>query len=71
MYYIKLLYMFRISELSKNLTVTIPNDTTPHHSVWQCTAKDLQTAFITGDESNLTISANSLWFKTPKLIPLM
>ena len=61
----------KFQDWSKILTVTIPNDTTPHHSVWQCTAKDLQTAFITGDESNLTISVNSLWFKTPKLIPLM
>ena len=53
------------------LTVTIPIDTTPHHSAWQCTAKDIETAFITGGDANLTISGNYLWLRTPKLIPLM
>ena len=43
----------------------------PHHSVWQCTAKDIETAFITGGESDLTISGYYLWLRTPKLIPLM
>jgi len=51
------------------LTVTIPIDTTPHHSAWQCTAKDIETAFITGGEANLTISGNYLWLRTHKLIP--
>ena len=52
-----------------NLTVTIPIDTTPHHPAWQCTAKDIETAFITGGEANLTISGNYLWLRTHKLIP--
>ena len=43
----------------------------PHHSVWQCTAKDLQMIYFTGDESKSTISVNSLWLQTPKLIPIM
>ena len=60
-----------LQDIFFKLTVTIPIDTTPHHSAWQCTAKDIETAFITGGDANLTISGNYLWLRTPKLIPLM
>ena len=31
----------------ENISVTIPSDTTPHHSAWQCTDKDLGIAYFT------------------------
>ena len=51
------------------LTDIDPSDTIPLPSVWLCTAKYLQTAFITGDESDFHFS--QFQFLTPLFIPLL